>query len=118
MDHYSSNLNQPAGSSLNLALNNMGPPMDQHQQIDAAVDHQMLNLATQNQTNKYMNSREKILMYQLNQYYITKATQRSKNISKTIQEVVKIVHDVLRELEAQEPRFISTFTETNGYYDG
>lgn len=65
-----------------------------------------------------MNQRDKILTYQLNQYYLSKATTRSKNISRTIQEVVKIVHDVLRELEIQEPRFISTFTETNGHYEG
>lgn len=67
---------------------------------------------------RYLNTRDKILMYQLNQYYSTKSVARSKNISKTISEVVKIVHDVLRELEIQEPRFISTFTETNGHYEG
>lgn len=67
---------------------------------------------------RFMNSRDKLLMYQLNQYYSVKSIARSKNISKTIQEVVKIVHDVLRELEIQEPRFISTFTETNGHYEG
>lgn len=77
----------------------------------------MLSLAP-HQTTRYMNQRDKILMYQLNQYYMAKATARSKNIAKTIQEVVKIVHDVLRELEIQEPRFISTFTEVNGHYEG
>lgn len=80
-------------------------------------EQQMLNLASQSNT-RYMNQRDKILMYQLNQYYISKATARSKGIAKTIQEVVKIVHDVLRELEIQEPRFISTFTEVNGHYEG
>lgn len=83
------------------------------------VEQQMINLAQQQvQTTRYMNQRDKILMYQLNQYYLSKATARSKNIAKTIQEVVKIVHDVLRELEIQEPRFISTFTEVNGHYEG
>lgn len=57
-------------------------------------------------------------MYQLNQYYLAKATTRSRDIAKTIQEVIKIVQDVLRELEIQEPRFISTFTEVNGHYEG
>lgn len=67
---------------------------------------------------RYLNNRDKILTYQLNQYYSTKSVARSQSISKTIQEAVKIVHDVLRELEIQEPRFISTFTETNGHYEG
>lgn len=80
----------------------------------------MLNLTPQQQqpATRYMNQRDKVLMYQLNQYYVTKATARSKNIVKTIQEVVKIVQDVLRELEIQEPRFISTFTEVNGHFEG
>lgn len=112
MEHYSP-IQQP-GSSLNLAMgsNPMMPTQLEHE-----VDQQMLNLAPQ-QTTRYMNQRDKILMYQLNQYYMSKATARSKNIAKTMQEVVKIVHDVLRELEIQEPRFISTFTETNGHYEG
>lgn len=104
-----------AGSSLDLALNSnamMGS------QLDHSAEQQMLNQANLSPTTKYMNQRDKILMYQLNQYYSTKATARSKNIAKTIQEVVKIVHDVLRELEIQEPRFISTFTEINGHYEG
>lgn len=67
---------------------------------------------------RHMNQNDKVLMYQLSQYYLSKATSRSANISKTIQEVVKIVQDVLRELEIQEPRFISTFTEINGHYEG
>lgn len=111
MEHYSASTQQP-GNSLNLAISNnamIGQSNDS--------DQQTLNLAPQ-QGNRYMNQRDKILMYHLNQYYLTKATARSKTIAKTIQEVVKIVHDVLRELEIQEPRFISTFTETNGHYEG
>lgn len=68
--------------------------------------------------NRYMNQRDKVFMYQLNQYYLAKASSRKATIAKTIQEVIKIVQDVLRELEIQEPRFISTFTETNGHYEG
>lgn len=84
------------------------------------MDQQMLTISPSQQppTTRYMNQRDKILMYQLNQYYLSKATTRSSSIAKTIQEVVKIVQDVLRELEIQEPRFISTFTEVNGHYDG
>lgn len=80
-------------------------------------EHQVMSLGLQPAT-RYLNQRDRVLMYQLNQYYLTKATARSKAIAKSIHEVVKVVHDVLRELEIQEPRFISTFTENNGHYDG
>lgn len=120
MEHYLPT-QQASGSSLNLAINQnsmtMTTPLEHNSELVVDRQQSMLNLATQH-TSRYMNQRDKILMYQLNQYYIAKATQRSKNIAKTIQEVVKIVHDVLRELEIQEPRFISTFTEVNGHYEG
>lgn len=87
--------------------------MNQHE-----IDQQMIALSVQQPTTRYINQRDKILTYQLNQYHMMKAAARSKSIVKTIQEVVKIVHDVLRELEIQEPRFISTFTEVNGHYEG
>lgn len=82
------------------------------------MDPQMLGIVPQAVPNRYMNQRDKVFMYQLNQYYMSKATARKGGITATIQEVIKIVQDVLRELESQEPRFISTFTETNGHYDG
>lgn len=110
MDQYSTN--QPSGGSVNFPINPIS------MMVDHDLDRQMLNLAPQNSGARYMNQRDKLLMYQLNQYYMSKSTERSKNIAKTIQEVVKIVHDVLRELEIQEPRFISTFTEVNGHYEG
>lgn len=118
MEHYSS-VQQPGGSSLNLAINsNSGLILAQPMEHEM-TDHQMFGMSSQQQSStRYMNQRDKILMYQLNQYYMAKATTRSKNIAKTIQEVVKIVHNVLRELEIQEPRFISTFTEVNGHYEG
>lgn len=112
MDHYSPA--HQASSSLNLAVSSN---IMMNHQIDHDGDQRMLNLTPQ-QATRYMNQRDKVLMYQLNQYYMAKATARSKNIVKTIQEVVKIVQDVLRELEIQEPRFISTFTEVNGHYEG
>lgn len=118
MEHYSASLQQP-GNSLNLAMTNNA--MIGQSSLDHDLDQQTtLNLAAAQQggNNRYMNQRDKVLMYQLNQYYLTKSTARSKSIARTIQEVVKIVHDVLRELEIQEPRFISTFTETNGHYEG
>lgn len=91
-----------------------GEMLDQQTMMNSVIaDHSQSQAPV-----RYLNTRDKILMYQLDQYYSTKSVARSKNISNTISEVVKIVHDVLRELEIQEPRFISTFTETNGHYEG
>lgn len=87
--------------------------------MEHEIDPQMLAMSSQQRlVPRHLNQRDKILMYQLNQYHSVKATARSNHIAKTLQEVVKIVQDVLRELEIQEPRFISTFTEVNGHYEG
>lgn len=116
MEHYSAI--QPGASSMNLAMDASG--MATGQLAHEIPDQQMVATLGSSAlpTTRYMNQRDKVLMYQLGQYYMTKVATRSKNIAKSIQEVVKIVHDVLRELEIQEPRFISTFTEVNGHYEG
>lgn len=106
-------------STIDLVMSaNANPPAILQRQQQDSLQAQMLANIAQPSMAKYMNQRDRILMHQLNQYYMMKATTRSKNIAKTIQEVVKIVQDVLRELEIQEPRFISTFTEINGHYEG
>nr|KAG5688752.1 hypothetical protein BaRGS_019237 [Batillaria attramentaria] len=38
--------------------------------------------------------------------------------AKTIREVCKVVQDVLKEVEVQEPRFISSLAEVNGRFEG
>lgn len=43
---------------------------------------------------------------------------RRNQISKTIREITKIVQDILKEVEVQEPRFISSLNECNGHYEG
>lgn len=43
---------------------------------------------------------------------------RRNQIAKTIREVTKIVQDILKEVEIQEPRFISSLNECNGHYEG
>lgn len=122
MDPYSSAMHQTADA----AINSSAIQMD-HQDLTSEHQHHHLTSGSaaaavtgsmQPHSMKYMNQRDKILMHQLNQYYHTKANARSKSITRTLQEVSKIVQDVLRELEIQEPRFISTFTEVNGHYDG
>lgn len=58
------------------------------------------------------------LLLHLNKYCHEKVSTRRAIITKTIREIVKIVQDVLKEVEVQEPRFISSLTECNGHYEG
>ncbi|CAG9859909.1 unnamed protein product [Phyllotreta striolata] len=58
------------------------------------------------------------MVYQLNKYYTEKVQSRKLQTSKTIQEVCRVVQDVLKEVEVQEPRFISSLTDYNGKFDG
>lgn len=59
-----------------------------------------------------------LAMYQLNRFYQDRVGQRKSAIAKTILDLCKIVQDILKEVEAQEPRFISTLVENGGRYDG
>ena len=43
---------------------------------------------------------------------------RKNSIYKAVREVSKVVAEVLREVEAQEPRFISSLNEINGRFEG
>merc|ERR1712242_616080 len=45
-------------------------------------------------------------------------SDRNIGIRKTIHDVCTVVQDMLKEVEAQEPRFISSLTEINGRFDG
>lgn len=58
------------------------------------------------------------LVYQMNKYYNERVASRKAQIAKTIHEVCRIVQDVLKEVELQEPRFISSLTDYNGRFDG
>ena len=58
------------------------------------------------------------LLYQLNKFYGERVQVRKANIAKTVREVCKVVQDVLKEVEVQEPRFISSLNDCNGRYDG
>ncbi|KAH0809618.1 hypothetical protein GEV33_013175 [Tenebrio molitor] len=58
------------------------------------------------------------MLYQINKYYGERVQTRMATIAKTIREVCKVVQDVLKEVEVQEPRFISSLTECNGRYEG
>jgi len=58
------------------------------------------------------------LLYHINKYCNERVVYRRGQIAKTIREITKIVQDVLKEVEVQEPRFISSLTECNGHYEG
>lgn len=58
------------------------------------------------------------MVYQINKYFADRVQIRKAQIHKTIQEVCRIVQDVLKEVEVQEPRFISSLNDYNGRFDG
>jgi len=55
---------------------------------------------------------------QLNKYFCEKVVQRKNQVYKAVREISKVVTEVLREVEVQEPRFISSLNEINGRFDG
>lgn len=56
---------------------------------------------------------------QINAFYNEKVQARRIEVHKTVRLIAKIVQDLLKDVEHQEPRFISTLVEnTQGRYDG
>lgn len=66
---------------------------------------------------KMLTSQSKLL-FQLNKFYNERVQARRLAVAKNVREVAKVVHDVLKEVELQEPRFISTLVDVNGHYEG
>ena len=58
------------------------------------------------------------VLFELNKFYNERVHSRQSSVIKTIREVCKVVQDVLKEVEVQEPRFISSLNEVNGRYEG
>jgi len=58
------------------------------------------------------------MLYQLNKFYGERVQSRKGQIAKTLREMCKVVQDVLKEVEVQEPRFISSLAECNGRFEG
>lgn len=58
------------------------------------------------------------LVYQVNKFCSERVASRRASICKTIRDVVKITQDILKEVEVQEPRFVSSLSECNGHFDG
>merc|ERR1712079_981880 len=58
------------------------------------------------------------LMHQIDKFQTVQVSDRNIGIRKTINDVCTVVQDMLKEVEAQEPRFISSLSEINGRFDG
>jgi len=58
------------------------------------------------------------LMNQIDKFQTVQVSDRNMGARKTIHDVCTVVQDMLKEVEAQEPRFISSLTEVNGRFDG
>lgn len=67
---------------------------------------------------KKMMAAQSKLLFQLNKFHNERVHARKSGIAKTIRDVCKVVQDVLKEVEVQEPRFISSLTEINGHFEG
>ena len=65
-----------------------------------------------------MMSSQSTFLYHLRRFYSEKVLTRKANINKNIKEIARIVFDVLKEVEMQEPRFISQLNEINGRFEG
>lgn len=66
-----------------------------------------------------MLSQNSLYFQQINNYLIEKVQNRRLEIQHAIREIAKVVQEVLKDVETQEPRFISTLNEcNNGRYDG
>jgi len=65
-----------------------------------------------------MVSAQSKLMNQIDKFNTVQVSDRNIGVRKTIHDVCTVVQDMLKEVEAQEPRFISSLTEINGRYDG
>ncbi|CAI5445926.1 unnamed protein product [Caenorhabditis angaria] len=56
--------------------------------------------------------------FQVQTYYNEKVNNRKTRVSKTVYRVAKVVQSILKEVEEQEPRFVSTISDVNGRFEG
>jgi len=65
-----------------------------------------------------MTSSQSKLLLQLNKFYNERVQSRRASVTKNLRDVCAVVQDVLKEVETQEPRFVSSLSEMNGHYEG
>ncbi|KAI6215941.1 hypothetical protein M3Y94_00444200 [Aphelenchoides besseyi] len=71
------------------------------------------------QTSEFgMLGRSQITYQQISSFVSDKVNQRRAEIQKSIHLIVKLVQDLLKDVEVQEPRFIPTLLENNSRYEG
>lgn len=58
-----------------------------------------------------------VAMHKLNRFYQQHVLVRKAATARNIGEICNIISDILKEVESQEPRFISTLRENNGHYE-
>uniref|UniRef100_H2YVY4 Uncharacterized protein n=1 Tax=Ciona savignyi TaxID=51511 RepID=H2YVY4_CIOSA len=58
------------------------------------------------------------LAFHVNKFYNEQTLPRKVGVTQTVREVAKIVACILKEVEMQEPRFISSLNEADGRLDG
>ncbi|XP_002124757.1 putative nucleotidyltransferase MAB21L1 [Ciona intestinalis] len=58
------------------------------------------------------------LAFHVNKFYNEQTVPRKMGVTQTVREVAKIVSCVLKEVEIQEPRFISSLNEADGRLEG
>lgn len=58
------------------------------------------------------------LVAALEQFYAEQVSKRRMIVAKRVEEVVQVAHDLMKHVEAQEPRCLSTLTQTGGRWEG
>lgn len=69
-------------------------------------------------TTEKMLGHSQISYQQVTNFVHEKVNQRSSDIQKSIHAIVKLIQELLKDVEVQEPRFIPTLIESNGRYEG
>lgn len=59
-------------------------------------------------------SASKLLSFHVNKFCAERVHFRRASIQRSVREVMKVIQDILKEVELQEPRFISSLNETSG----
>jgi hypothetical protein len=65
-----------------------------------------------------MLSNQPTFLFYMQKFYNEKVLNRRAEINGIVKEVARIVYDLLKEVEGQEPRFISQLNEVNGRFEG
>ncbi|KAK3854037.1 hypothetical protein Pmani_022141 [Petrolisthes manimaculis] len=58
------------------------------------------------------------LVAALEQFYSEQVAKRRMVVNKRVEEVVQVAHDLMKHVEAQEPRCLSTLTQAGGRWEG